>query len=57
MRCRLALERRLQRVVEQRLIAAFSSEQIAAWLVSTSPKETARVANARDIRRDKFPEK
>jgi len=45
-RCRLAVERRLQRVVEQRLIAAWSSEQIAAWLVSTYPEEPARAAYA-----------
>lgn len=38
-RCRLAVERRLQRVVEQRLRQDWSPEQIAAWLVTMYPDE------------------
>lgn len=40
-RCRLVAERRLQRVVEQKLLDDWSPEQIAAWLVSTYPDEPA----------------
>jgi IS30 family transposase len=40
-RCRLATERRLQRVVEQLLRLDWSPQQIAAWLVSTYPEEPA----------------
>jgi IS30 family transposase len=40
-RCRLAVERRLQRVVEHKLRADWSPQQIAAWLVSTYPDEPA----------------
>ena len=40
-RCRLVAERRLQRVVEQKLLDDWSPEQIAAWLVSTYPAELA----------------
>ena len=39
--CRLAGERRLQRVVEQQLRQDWSPEQIAAWLVITYPDEPA----------------
>jgi IS30 family transposase len=40
-RCRLAVERRLRRAVEQQLGADWSPQQIAAWLVSTYPDEPA----------------
>ena len=40
-RCRLVAERRLQRVVEQKVRDDWSPEQIAAWLVSTYPDEPA----------------
>jgi transposase, IS30 family len=40
-RCRLVAHRRLRRVVEQKLGADWSPQQIAAWLVSTFPDEPA----------------
>ena len=40
-RCRLAVERRLQRVVERRLRADWAPQQIAAWLMNTYPDEPA----------------
>jgi IS30 family transposase len=38
-RCRLATQRRLQRVVVRQLQADWSPQQIAAWLVSTYPDD------------------
>jgi len=40
-RCRLVVERRLQRVVEWQLRKDWSPQQIAAWLVTTYPDEPA----------------
>jgi len=40
-RCRLVLERRLRRVVEQKLGLDWAPQQIAAWLVSTYPDDPA----------------
>jgi IS30 family transposase len=40
-RCRLVVERRLQRAVEQQLRDDWSPQQIAGWLVSTYPTEPA----------------
>ena len=40
-RCRLVVQRRLRRVVEQKLGLDWAPEQIAAWLVSTYPDEPA----------------
>ncbi|MDQ2932374.1 MAG: IS30 family transposase [Gemmatimonadota bacterium] len=39
--CRLVVHRRLQRVVEKKLTADWSPEQIAAWLVTRYPDEPA----------------
>jgi IS30 family transposase len=40
-RCRLARQHRLRRVVERQLRADWSPQQIAAWLMSTYPGESA----------------